>query len=401
MTLETETNRIVVIGAGQAAAQLATSLRQNSFAGDITVIGDEPYLPYQRPPLSKKFLSDRPQPESLFLRPQAFWIDKGVAMLLGVAAGAVDLRNKTVILADGRAVRFDTLVFATGTRARTLPLPGVDLPYVLSLRAIADVHKLRLALDNAKRIAIVGGGYIGLEVAAVMRGEGRAVTIIEAEDRLLKRVTSPVVSAFFETLHRNRGVDIRLGARLKAVTGEVRATGIALANGDVVVAETVLLATGARANDELAKTAGLECSDGILVDEFAATSVPNVYAIGDCARLPSRRYGRQLRLESVQNAIDHAKAAAAAILGERTTYDPVPWFWSDQYDVKLQIAGLSDGYDRCETVGDPADGSFAVEYRKQGRLIAVDAANNPRAHMMARRRIADESPGEIAYEGAA
>jgi 3-phenylpropionate/trans-cinnamate dioxygenase ferredoxin reductase subunit len=395
--------QIVVIGAGQAAAQLAISLRQGGFTGGLVVVGGEPHLPYQRPPLSKKFLTEIAQPDSLFLRPESFWRDLDVEMVLGTIAEAIDLRHKTVTLAGGRALVYDSLVIATGTRARSLPLPGVTLPYVMSLRAIADVQKLRLALDAAERIAIVGGGYIGLEVAAVMRGEGRAVTIVEAEDRLLKRVTSPAVSDFFESLHRRRGVDIRLGARLAAIAGDVRATGVVLGSGETIDADVVLLATGACANDELARAAGLTCDDGIMVDAFAQSSVPGVYAIGDCARLPSRRYHRRLRLESVQNAIDQAKAAAASILGNPTVYDPVPWFWSDQYDVKLQIAGLSHGYDNCETVGDTRAGRFSVEYRKQGRLIAVDAANEARAHMLARRRIADETAitDAVAYEGAA
>ena len=395
--------RIVVVGAGQAAAQCAISLRQGGYAGSLVVIGDEPHLPYQRPPLSKKYLTERAQPDSLFLRPVSFWRELDVEMAIGAAAEAVDLRNKIVTLAGGREIPYDNLVIATGTRARALPLPGATLPYVMSLRAIADVHKLRMALDAAERVAIVGGGYIGLEVAAVMRGEGRAVTIVEAEDRLLKRVTSPVVSGFFDTLHRQRGVDIRLDARLAAIAGDVRATGVVLTGGETIGADAVLLATGACANDELASAAGLVCDDGIVVDEFAQSSVAGVYAIGDCSRLPSRRYGRRLRLESVQNAIDQAKAAAAAILGNPAAYDPVPWFWSDQYDVKLQIAGLSEGYDSCETVGDVNAGRFSVEYRRHGRLIAVDAANEARAHMVARRRIAEEtaSADAVIYEGAA
>jgi 3-phenylpropionate/trans-cinnamate dioxygenase ferredoxin reductase subunit len=396
-------SRIVVIGAGQAAAQLAISLRQGKFAKDIIIIGDEPHLPYQRPPLSKKFLSERPQPATLFLRPESFWRDMGVDMMLGVAARAVDPRNKIVSLADGREIAYGELVIATGTRARALPLSGTALPNVFSLRAIGDVHKLRPALDAAERGVIVGGGYIGLEVAAVMRGEGRAVTVVEAEDRLLKRVTSPAVSGFFDNLHRARGVDIRLNARLAAITGDTQATGVALADGKTLAADIILLATGACANDELARAAGLACEDGILVDEFARTSAPGIHAIGDCTRLPSRRYRRRVRLESVQNAIDQAKAAAASILGEPATYDPVPWFWSDQYDLKLQIAGLSDGYEHCETVGDPGTARFSVEYRQQDRLIAVDAVNDPRAHMMARRRIAQETEtaDAVVLEGAA
>jgi 3-phenylpropionate/trans-cinnamate dioxygenase ferredoxin reductase subunit len=297
-----------------------------------------------------------------------------------------------------RELAYGTLVLATGTRARALTAPGAALAGVFSLRSIDDVHRLRPALDAASGIVIVGGGYIGLEVAAVMRQEGRAVTVLEAEDRLLKRVTGTAVSAFFETLHLERGVDIRLGARLAAVTGEAAVSGVRLADGTHLAADVVLLAVGAQANDDLARSAAIPCRDGILVDALARTMVPDVYAVGDCARFPSGRFGRALRLESVQNAIDQAKAAAGAILGTPRPYDPVPWFWSDQYEIKLQMAGLSDGYDSAEVVGDRAAPRFSVEYRGQGRLIAVDAVNDARAHMTARRRIAQECVSAAAEE---
>jgi 3-phenylpropionate/trans-cinnamate dioxygenase ferredoxin reductase subunit len=225
----------------------------------------------------------------------------------------------------------------------------------------------------------------------VLRGEGRAVTVVESEDRVLKRVTAPAVSEFFDMMHRGHGVNIQLGVRLAAILGETRTTGVALADSEVLPADVVLLATGARANDELARSAGIACNEGILVDEFTSSSILNISAIGDCTRLPSRRYRRRLRLESVQNAIDQAKAASAALLGEPVAYDPVPWFWSDQYDIKLQIAGLSDDRTRCDIVGEPAAARFSAEYRRDGRLVAVDAVNDARAHMLARRRIADET----------
>ncbi len=387
--------RVVVIGAGQAAAQLAMSLRNGGFPGPIVIVGDEPFLPYQRPPLSKKFLADRPQPATLYLRPAEFWQERDIEFLLGTAAAGVDLRRRAVTLADGRDVAFQTLVFATGTRARRLPLPGADLPGVFSLRSVGDVQGLRPVLDAAERVAILGGGYIGLETAAVMRAEGRDVTVLEAEDRVLKRVTARPVARFFDRLHRERGVSIRLGMRVAAIGGDRRASALHLAGGMKVAADAVLLAAGAQANDDLAQAAGLACRDGIMVDDSARTAVENVYAIGDCARFPSRRYGRRIRLECVQNAIDQAKTAAAAILGSPEPYDPVPWFWSDQYEFKLQIAGLFDGHDDSVEVGDAAAGRFSVEYRQDGRLIAVDAVNEPRAHMLARRRIAEETGNDL------
>jgi 3-phenylpropionate/trans-cinnamate dioxygenase ferredoxin reductase subunit len=379
---------VAIIGAGQAAAQLAISLRQGGFAGAIRMIGDEPYPPYQRPPLSKSFLKDRPAVDALLLRRESYWRDHGVALETGTPVAAVDLAGKRIVLADGREHGFGVLVFATGTRARDLPLPGVALAGVHSLRKIDDVRGLRPALDGARRVVIVGGGYIGLEVAAVMRQEEREAIVVEAEDRVMKRVSGEAVSGFFLTLHRGRGVDIRLGARLAAISGGERASGVMLAGGERIAADLVLVATGARVNDELARAAGLACEDGIVVDEFARTAAPDVYAIGDCARFFSRRYDRKVRLECVQNAVDQAKAAAGAILGQPEPYDPVPWFWSDQYQVKLQIAGLLDGFDAADTVGNPTDGKFSVDYRKAGRLIAVDAVNDARAHMLGRRRIA-------------
>jgi 3-phenylpropionate/trans-cinnamate dioxygenase ferredoxin reductase subunit len=382
---------IVIIGAGQAAAQLAASLRQGGFPGSIAMIGDEPYPPYQRPPLSKKFLSERGMPDSLFLRAASFWHDHGMRLVLGNAVGRVDLRQHRVSLRDGCEIDYCTLVLATGTRARTLALAGSDLANVFSLRKIDDVRRLRPALDRARRIAIIGGGYIGLEVAASMRVEGREVAVMEAQSRVMARVTGEGVSAFFENIHRRRGVDIRLGALLVAIEEEANALAVRVSRGETLTVDLVLIATGARANDELAAAAGLACDDGILVDELARASAPDVYAIGDCSRFPSRRYGRRLRLECVQNAIDQAKAAADAIRGEGEPYDPVPWFWSDQYDLKYQIAGIMDGHDSAEVVGDPATAQFSVDYRRSGRLIAVDAVNNARAYMMGRRRIAEET----------
>ena len=390
---------VIVVGAGQAAAQLCLSLRAGGFRDRILMIGAEWFPPYQRPPLSKKFLTERRAPETLLLRPQTLWRDQGVEIVLGTRVDALDLKRRTISMVDGQGraeeLTYGTLVLATGTRARDLAVPGAGLAGVFSLRSIDDVHRLRPALDAAGRIVIVGGGYIGLEVAAVMRQEGREVTVLEAESRVLKRVTGPEVSAFFEALHRERGVDLRLGARLAAVTGEGAVSGVRLADGTAVAADVVLLAIGAQANDDLGRSAGIPCSDGILVDALARTPVPGVYAIGDCTRFPSGRFGRQLRLESVQNAIDQAKTAASAILGTPRPYDPVPWFWSDQYEIKLQMAGLSDGYDSAEVVGERAAPRFSTEYRKHGRLIAVDAVNDARAHMTARRRIAEEcAPGE-------
>ena len=381
---------IVIVGAGQAAAQLVLSLRQGGCKDAIRMIGDEPYAPYQRPPLSKKFLTERPAAETLYFRPANFWREQGVTADYGVSVTAIDRTAKRATFAGGQA-DYGTLFLSTGTRARAIPLPGVDLPGVFSLRRIDDVRRLRAPLDAAHRVVIVGGGYIGLEVAAVARGEGREVAVLEAEDRVMKRVTSPVISTFMQDFHRGRGVEIRLGARLAAVEGDGKVAQVRLADGTALPADLVLLAVGAKPNDDLAAAAGIACEDGVTVDEHGRTSDPSIYAAGDCTRFPSRRYGRRLRLECVQNAIDQAKAVASEILGKPQHYDPVPWFWSDQYELKLQMAGLSDGYDDARTVGDVAAARFSVEYRKAGRLIAVDAVNDGRADMGGRKRIAEET----------
>jgi 3-phenylpropionate/trans-cinnamate dioxygenase ferredoxin reductase subunit len=381
---------IVIVGAGQAAAQLVQSLRQGGCKEPIRMIGDEPYAPYQRPPLSKKFLTERPAAETLYFRPENFWATQGVTTTFDTPVHAIDRANKRVALKNGEAP-YDTLFLSTGTRARDLPLPGANLDGVFSLRKIDDVRRLRGPLDAARRIVIVGAGYIGLEVAAVARGEGRDVTVLEAEDRVMKRVTSPVISDFMQDFHRGRGVDIRLGARLAGIEGGARVAQVKLADGATLAADLVLLAVGAKPNDDLAAEAGLACQDGVVVDEHGGTSDGAIYAAGDCTRFPSRRYGRKLRLECVQNAIDQAKAVASEILGKPQLYDPVPWFWSDQYELKLQMAGLSEGYDEATTVGDVAAARFSVEYRRNGRLIAVDAVNDGRAYMSGRKRIAEET----------
>jgi 3-phenylpropionate/trans-cinnamate dioxygenase ferredoxin reductase subunit len=381
---------VVIVGAGQAAAQLVQSLRQGGFKDAIRMIGDEPYAPYQRPPLSKKFLTERPPAETLYFRPQKFWTDQGVTVDYGTPVEKIDRANRRVDFKGG-SDDYGVLFLAAGTRARDLPVPGANLEGVFSLRKIDDVRRLRGPLDAAKRVVIVGGGYIGLEVAAVARGEGREVAVLEAEERVMKRVTSPVISHFMQDFHRNRGVDIRVGARLAAIEGEGKVAQVRLADGATLPADLVLLAVGARPNDDLAAAAGLPCQDGVVVDEHGRTADPAIYAAGDCTRFPSRRYGRALRLECVQNAIDQAKAVASEMLGKPQLYDPVPWFWSDQYELKLQMAGLSEGYDDAQTVGDVAAARFSVEYRKGGRLIAVDAVNDGRAYMSGRKRIAEET----------
>ncbi len=380
---------IVIVGAGQAGAQIAQSLRQGGFEGPLRLIGDEPHLPYQRPPLSKKFLAGEIGPEGLWLRPPAFFATNNIDLIPNTRVVAIDRGAKRLRLGNGDTLPYGKLVLATGTNARRLKLEGADKQGVLTLRSIADVDVIRERLKAAKRIAIIGGGYIGLEVAAVAKALGKEVSVIEALDRPMKRVVSEAVSSYFTTLHRSRGVDLRLNTGIEAIEGGEAVTGVRLTSGEVVAAELVLVAVGAEPNDQLATEAGLETDNGILVDGCGQTSDPEIYAVGDCTRFYSNRYKRSVRMESVQNAIDQAKVAAQALLGQDVDYDPLPWFWSDQYDIKLQIAGLSEGYDDTILVGSPENSKFYVAYLKDRQLIAVDSINSPRSHMMARRVIGE------------
>lgn len=386
---------VVILGAGQAGAQLAASLRENGWRDRITLVGDEPHLPYQRPPLSKAYLKAPLPEERLHLKPASFYRDRDIEVRLGARAASIETASRRVRLADGETIAYSTLVIATGTRPRIVAMPGLGLEGVVSLRSIADVDLMRPVMEGARRIAVVGGGYIGLEVAAVLSEMGREVVVVEAEDRVLKRVTSPVVSTFYERLHARHGVEIVKAARVASILGERHVTGLALCDGRTLAADAVLLAVGAVSNDEIARNAGIAVDNGIVVDAFGRTSVPQVFACGDCAGFASRRYGRRVRIESVQNAIDQAKCVGATIAGQPTAHDPVPWFWSDQYRTKLQIAGLYTAGDHVTIEGDTERGPLVVEYRRNGRLVAVDAIDNARAHMLARRRIAEETAASV------
>ncbi|UFI03852.1 NAD(P)/FAD-dependent oxidoreductase [Roseibium aggregatum] len=380
---------IVIIGAGQAGAQVAQSLRQGGFEGPLRLIGDEPHPPYQRPPLSKKFLAGEIGAEGLWLRPPAFFTTNNIDHIPNTRVVAIDRGAKRLTLANGDTLPYGKLVLATGTNARLLTLEGADKKGVVTLRSIADVNVIRDILQKSSNVAIIGAGYIGLEVAAVAKSLGKSVTVIEAQDRPMKRVVSQAVSDYFSGLHKARGIELRLNTGIEAIEGGDSVTGVRLSTGETVPAELVLVAVGAEPNDHLAAEAGLEVDNGILVDGCGQTSDPDIFAAGDCTRFYSNRYQRSVRMESVQNAIDQAKAVAQALLGQEVDYDPLPWFWSDQYDIKLQIAGLSEGYDDTKVVGSTEDSKFYVAYLHDGRLIAVDSINSPRSHMMARRVIGE------------
>ena len=385
------TDKIVIVGAGQAAAQAIASLRGEGYSGAITLVGDEPFLPYQRPPLSKAYLLGKLERDRLFLKPDQFYTDAGIDLRLGVQATAIDRSARRLQLSDNSALAYDKLLLATGTRVRRIKVPGAELAGVHYLRSIADVDLLRPALVPGKTLAVIGGGYIGLEVAAVAIKLGLEVTVFEALDRLMARAVSPVLSEFYLAEHRNAGVKFQLKTGVEGFVGGGRLSAVR-AGGAEHAADLALVGIGVLPNTEIAAAAGLSCDDGIMVDPYC-TSIddPAIFAAGDCTRHHGRD-GAVMRLECVQNAIDQAKHAALAMLGRPTPYAEVPWFWSDQYDLKMQIAGLSRPGDDLVLRGDPAGRKFAVFHLRKGRVAAVEAVNAASEYIVGRKLITDATP---------
>jgi 3-phenylpropionate/trans-cinnamate dioxygenase ferredoxin reductase subunit len=379
--------RIIIIGAGQAGAQAVATLRAEGFAGSIGMLGDEPFAPYQRPPLSKAYLSGVLERERLFLKPDAFYAEAKCELILGVGAKSIDRARKSVSLSDKRTLAYDKLLIATGSRVRRIPVPGADLKGVHYLRGIADVDALRPAFTQGTRLAVVGGGYIGLEVAAVAVKRGLDVTVFESLDRVMARAVSPEVSAFFHDVHRTAGVRFLMNTTVEAFEGTDKLAAVR-AGGVTHAADIALVGIGIVPNEELARDAGLACTDGIVVNHFAETADPAIFAAGDCTRHIGRE-GDPIRLESVQNAIDQAKHAALAMVGKHTPYGEVPWFWSDQYDLKLQIVGLAKHGDQIVVRGAPASRKFAAFHLREGRVAAVEAVNAAPEYIVGRKLIAD------------
>jgi 3-phenylpropionate/trans-cinnamate dioxygenase ferredoxin reductase subunit len=375
---------IVIVGGGQAAGQAAASLRQQDFAGGITIVSNEPALPYQRPPLSKQYLSGKVAREHLLVRQAEFYRDRNITVHCGVTVTAVDPAAKIVVTDAGDPIPFDKLLLATGARPRGLPVPGIGLAGIHYLRTIADVDRIREQMAGAQRLCVVGGGYIGLEVAAVARAAGLAVTILEAGDRVLQRVATPELSAFYDKLHRDHGVAIHVSALVTGFAGTQRVAAVETGT-ERIAADLVIVGIGIEPNVELAVAAGLACDDGILVDEHCRTSHPDIFAAGDCTRHPSPQLHRRLRLESVPNALDQARVAAANMLGGAEIHDSVPWFWSDQYALKLQMVGFAADGDTQVLRGSMDDKKFAVFHLAGDRLVAVDAVNDPQSFMVGKR----------------
>jgi len=382
------TERVVIAGAGHAAGQLVASLKQHKFAGQIILVGDEVYLPYQRPPLSKKFLSGDLPAERLYVKPESFYDDPQIELMLATSIAAIDREHKVLRTASDDLIPYDKLMLSLGSRVRRLPIEGADLEGIHYLRSIKDVNGIRAELQSAKRAVVVGAGYIGLEVAAVIRQAGLEVTVVEMADRVMSRVVSPEISDFYQIEHTNHGVKLRLSTGISAFRGDRRVNAVETADGELIAADFVIVGVGIVPNVELAVDAGLTVENGIVVNDRCQSSDPDIYAVGDCTAHPNAIYDRQLRLESVHNALEQAKTAVSNLCGKESHYSQVPWFWSDQYDLKLQIAGLSAGYDDVIIRGEPAARSFACLYLKNGRLIATDAVNSPKEFVQSKALIA-------------
>ena len=378
---------VVIIGAGHGGVQAAASLREDGFAGEIVLLSDETELPYQRPPLSKAFLKGDMGLDGLPLRAEAFFRDHRIDLKLGVKATRIDRQGKRVETNDGQSLAYDDLILATGSRHRRLEVPGIDLKGVHVLRTIAEAAALREGLRSTQKVVVVGAGFIGLEIAATAVALGCDVTVVEIAQPM-GRAVSPVLSDFFHKAHVGAGAKVRLGVGVKAIRGGSKAETVELTDGAVLPADLVVVGVGALAEDRLAREAGLECANGIVVDPYLRTSDSSISAIGDCADFPNAALGRTTRLESVQNAVDQARSVAARIAGKPAKpYDALPWFWSDQGDLKLQIAGLPHGVDQWVTRGDPATRAFATFGFRNGKLAVVETVNRVGDHAAARRVI--------------
>ncbi|MFI2643406.1 FAD-dependent oxidoreductase [Streptomyces sp. NPDC018610] len=387
---------VVVVGAGQAGLETAAALRGRGFDGRITLVGDEPAVPYERPPLSKGFLAGTTAADELELRPRSFFTAQDIDLVTGDRVSAIDRDRHTLRLASGLSLRYGRLVLATGARPRTLPVPGAaSLSGVLSLRTLADAEEARRRLSGPPlQLVVVGAGFIGLELAATARKLGHDVTVVEAQPKALRRALTPVMSDWLVERLRQGGARVLLGREVTSLHGDAsgRVRVVELDVAERIPADLVVIGVGVLPNTELAAAAGLLVGDGIVVDRHLRTDDPDVYAVGDCARFPSASAGRHLRLESVQNACDQARCVAAALTGEPVPYTAVPWFWSEQGPVRLQIAGLSAGHDETVLHGDPATGRFSVLCFHRGRLAAVESVGRPADHAIARRLLATGAP---------
>ncbi|NIJ37460.1 3-phenylpropionate/trans-cinnamate dioxygenase ferredoxin reductase subunit [Sphingopyxis panaciterrae] len=380
---------VVIVGAGHGGAQCAIAIRQNGFAGSVAMVGREPEPPYERPPLSKEYLAREKSFERLYIRPPGFWAEKAIELLLGTDVTAVDPAAMQITLSDGSRLTYGVLIWATGGDPRRLTCPGAELGGVHYVRTRADCDQLMGEIDNgARNIVVIGGGYIGLEAAAVLTKLGCKVTLLEALPRVLARVAGEELSTFYEAEHRGRGVDLRTGVAVAGLEGRHRVTGVKLADGTVVPADAVIAGIGIVPAVGPLIAAGAAGGDGVLVDDYCRTSLADIYAIGDCAAFAcSYAGGSAMRVESVQNASDMATCVAKAICGDGQPYRALPWFWSDQYDLRLQTAGITRGHTEAIMRGDPATRSFSIVYLKDGTVIALDCVNMVKDYVQGRKLV--------------
>jgi 3-phenylpropionate/trans-cinnamate dioxygenase ferredoxin reductase component len=389
---------VVIVGGGQAGFQTASSLRSEGYDGPIKLICEEPHVPYQRPPLSKAFVLGKQDETRLLLRPESFYQDHDIRLLTGVKVVRIDRPATVIQTFSGERIPYDTLVLALGARNRTLSVPGAELEGICYLRTLVEAVELKQRLEIARQVVVIGGGFIGLEIAASARTLGKPVAVLEMFPRLMARVVAPVVSEFFRAAHAARGVEVRLSALVREIRGAAGGVKeVILGDGSAIPADMVVVGIGVIPNVELAREAGLDVAGGpphgigphgISVDEFLRTSDPRIFAIGDCAEYHNTFAGERVRLESVQNAVDQAVCVARTIAGKPEPYHSVPWFWSDQFDLRLQMVGLPAGHDRLVVRGSPEAGKFSVFYFTDGRLCAVDSVNRPADHMAARKILA-------------
>ena len=389
---------IVIIGGGQAASQVAISLRQKNFTGDISILSSEEYHPYQRPPLSKKYLSGELDSERLYLKPKKFYEDQNINVMLNSYVEEIDRSNSKLTFSKNNGeeatINYDNLVISTGTSPRLIPLDNPNLKGVHYLRSIKDVEEIKKSLIGAKSMVIIGGGYIGLEVAAVSKKLGLNVTVVEMANRILERVTSPIISSFYHSYHESNGVEIRTSTSVIGINGDLNVSSVETSSG-IIEADIVVVGIGVLPCQDLAERAGIETNNGIVVNEFCISSDSNIFSAGDCTLHPSAFYKRDIRLESVHNAIEQGKTVASSIMGEFIPYNQIPWFWSDQYDLKFQIAGLNTDYDEHIVRGQPENNSFSVFYFKDGNMISSDCVNSAPEHMMSRRFIFNKTEVDL------
>lgn len=385
---------MVIVGAGHAAGQAAASLRQAKYAGEIILIGDESHIPYQRPPLSKQYLSGEHGMERVYLRPEKFYADRDITVKVDTRVESIDTSAKNVTTDQGETIEYENLLIATGSRPRILHIDGSDLPGIYYFRTVADVDAIRAQMSAGKKLVIVGGGYIGLEVASVGVTSGLEVHVLEMEERILQRVTTPEMSRYYHDLHSSRGVHIHTSKMVSGFTGDGQVSGV-LCGDETIAADLVIVGIGIIPNTEIAEAAGIDCDNGILVNDHCETSVAGVYAAGDCTNHPNPLLDRRLRLESVPNAMEQARVVAANICGGDKSYSSYPWFWSDQYELKLQMVGFSADGDTQVVRGDMANNQFAVFYLKDGAMVAADAVNSPKEFMICKQLVGTKVDADI------